>query len=153
MINREVAARLREEFWTTFGRYMAPVPSSEGLKINWMNYRTSFKDIRFRMDADHQAAIISISLEHQDEEVRELYFQQFEECKTLLSATLGEEWVWQRDVTLPEQRTISRIYKELPGFTVFNKAHWPELISFFKPRMIALDRFWENARYSFDALR
>jgi hypothetical protein len=153
MINREEAARLREEFWTTFGRYMAPVPSSEGLKINWINYRTSFKDIRFRMDADHQAAVISISLEHRDEEVRELYFQQFEECKTMLGAILGEEWIWQRNVTLPEQRTMSRIYKELHGFTVFNKAHWPELISFFKPRMIALDRFWENARYSFEALR
>jgi hypothetical protein len=50
-------------------------------------------------------------------------------------------------------KTVSRIYKELPGVSVFNKSDWPELISFFKPRLIALDAFWENARYSFDDLR
>ena len=27
-----------------------------------------------------------------------------------------------------------------------------ELISFFKPRIMALDRFWENAKFVFDVL-
>jgi hypothetical protein len=153
MYKRDEAARLREEFWTTFGRYMNPVPSSEGMKINWINYRTTFKDVYFRMDAGQQSAMISISLEHHDDEVRELYFQQFEEFKTLLHAALQEEWVWQRKVWVREGKVISRIYKELPGHSLFNKEHWPELISFFKPRIIALDRFWEDARYGFEALR
>ena len=153
MFKHNEATHLREEFWTTFGRYMSPVHSSEGLKINWINYRTSFKDIRFRMDADHRSAIISISLEHADDGVRELYFQQFEELKTMLHSTVEEEWVWQRNLVVTDQKVNGRIYKELHGFSLFNKQHWPELISFFKPRIIALDRFWENARYSFEALR
>ena len=153
MFKREDSARFREEFWTTFGRYMNPVPSSEGLKINWINYRTTIKDVHFRMQVGRQSAIISISLEHHDEGVRELYFQQFEEFKTLLHATLEEEWEWQRNALITEQKVISRIYKEVHGISLFNKQHWPELISFFKPRIIALDRFWENARYSFEALR
>lgn len=153
MFKRQEAARIREEFWTTFGKYMSPVPSSEGLKINWINYRTTYKDVYFRMDADQHSAMISISLEHTEAGIRELYFQQFEELKTLLHNTLEEEWEWQLQSRGIEGKMISRIYKEISGVSVFNKEQWPDLISFFKPRIIALDLFWENARYSFEGLR
>ncbi len=153
MFKRDDAARLREEFWTTFGKYMSPVPSSEGEKINWINYRTGFKDILFRMDADNHSAMISISCEQQDADMRELYFQQCKELKKMFHASVAEEWKWQSNAVVVEQKVISRICKELHGFSVFNKEHWPELISFFKPRIIALDQFWENARYSFEAFR
>jgi hypothetical protein len=132
---------------------MNPVPSSEGLKINWINYRTTFKDVYFRMDASQDVAIISISLEHKDEGMRELYFQQLEEFKTVLHATLGEEWNWKSNVQVAGQREVSRVYKEMHGYSIYSKEHWPELISFFKPRIIALDRFWEDARFGFEALR
>ncbi len=153
MFKRDEASRLREEFWTAFGRYMSPVPSAEGMKINWINYRTALKDVYFRMDANQKAAIISISIEHADPGIRELYFQQFEEFKNLVHATLEEEWQWQLNARAGEDKVISRIYKELPNVSVFNRDQWPELISFFKPRIIALDQFWENAKYSFEALR
>lgn len=152
MYKSEEAAHLREEFWTAFGRYMNPVPSSEGLKINWINYRTTFKDVNFRMDASGQSASISISLEHSDEGMRALYFQQFEMVKPFLQEALAEEWEWQRN-SFATGKEISRIYKELPDCSIFNKDDWPRLISFFKPRITALDRFWEDARYSFESLR
>jgi len=153
MFKRQEASHLREEFWTTFGRYMNPVPSAEGLKINWINYRTSLKDVYFRMDANQQLARISITIEHHDAGIRELYFQQFQELKILLHTTLEEDWEWQPQARVADDRTISSIHKDLTGFSVFNKEQWPALISFFKARIIALDRFWEDARYSFDALR
>lgn len=152
MYNREAASMIRKEFWTAFGKYMSPIPSAEGLKVNWINYHTGVRDVFFRMDAGAKSAIIAISLEHRDTEVQELYYEQFLEFKTLLHTTLGEEWLWCLHLTVNESKTISRIYCELPDVSVFNKAQWPELISFFKPRIIALDSFWENARYSFDGL-
>lgn len=153
MFNRQQAFHLRQEFWTTFGRYMSPVPSAEGEKINWINYRTTLKDVYFRMDVNQKSAIIAIILEHPDASIRELYFQQFQELKSLLQSTLEEEWEWESHSRLEDDKIISRIYKELPGVSVFNKEQWPDLISFFKPRIIALDYFWEDAKYSFDALR
>jgi Domain of unknown function (DUF4268) len=153
MFKRDEASRLREEFWTTFGKYMSPIPSAEGMKINWINYRTGIKDLYFRMDANQKSATISIALEHSDDGVRELYFQQFQELKMLLHTTLEEEWEWQSHARVAEDKVISRIYKELPDVSIFNKDHWPQLISFFKPRIIALDSFWENAKYSFDGLK
>ncbi len=153
MFKRDEASSLREEFWTVFGKYMSPVPSAEGSKINWINYRTTIKDVHFRMDASDKVAIISITLEHKDLGIRELYFEQFEEFKSLLHTALEEEWKWQLRANLTEGKETSRIYKELTGVSVLNRDHWPELISFFKPRIIALDRFWENARHSFEALK
>lgn len=152
MYSRDEASRIKHEFWTTFGKYMRPILSADGMKINWVNYHTRLKDVYFRMDAGKKSAMISISIEHSDPEIQELYYEQFLEFKELLHNILEEEWEWELRAPVDE-KVISRIYKELPGFSVFNKDHWPELISFFKPRIIALDGFWENAKYSFEGLR
>lgn len=153
MFKREAASRIRQEFWTTFGKYMRPIPSAEGLKINWVNYHTGLKDVYFRMHAGPKAATISISVEHNDADIRDLYFEQFMEFKDLLHATLDEIWQWQRRASQEEDREISRIYSTLPGVSIFNRDDWPALISFFKPRIIALDVFWSDARYTFEALK
>jgi hypothetical protein len=153
MFSREEASRIREEFWTSFGRYMSPVLSAESSRVNWINYHTGVKDVFFRMNASQKSAAIFISLEHRDPAIQELYFEQFLELKEFLHASLSEEWRWQMHVPAEEGRIISRIYKEITNVSVFNRDHWPELVSFFKPRIIALDSFWENAKYSFDSLR
>lgn len=153
MFKRQEASHLREEFWTTFGQYMSPVPSAEGMRINWINYKTGLKHVYFRMDVNQNLATIAITLEHPEAGIRELYFQQFEELKTLLHESLGEPWQWQLQLHTHDGKVIARIYKELPDVSIFNREQWPELISFFKPRIIALDQFWENARYSFEALK
>jgi hypothetical protein len=153
MYTRDEASRIKEEFWTAFGKYMSPVPSAEGTKINWVNYHTKVKDVHFRMDADKKSAAIYISMEHRDPVIQELFFEQFLEFKNLLHNTIGEEWIWQLHVPIAGEKLISRIYKDISDVSVFNKSQWPELISFFKPRIIALDSFWENARYSFENLK
>ena len=152
MFTKEELSRTKHEFWVAFGRYMSPIPSSEGTKIGWLNYHTQIKDVHFRMDAGLTSGVISISLEHSDSVLRELYFEQFKLLKNILHEKLGEEWEWQLQIPM-KGKMISKIYKELPGVSVMNRDHWPDLISFFKPRMIALDSFWEDAKYSFEALR
>jgi hypothetical protein len=152
MFTKEESSRIRHEFWTTFGRYMNPVLSAEGMKINWVNYHTRLKDVYFRMDAGAKSALIAITMEHRDPAIQELFFEQFLQFKTLLHTELGEEWQWELHATVAG-KVLSRIYKEVPGVSILNKEHWADLITFFKPRIIALDNFWENARYSFDGLR
>lgn len=153
MYSRGESSAIRQEFWTVFGRYMNPIPSSEGLSINWVNYHTRVKDVYFRMDAGPKAASIAITLEHRDAGIRELYFEQFLELKQLLHGTLEESWSWEHHVEMPDGRIISQIIQLLPDVSVFNKEQWGDIISFFKPRIIALDSFWENARYSFEELK
>lgn len=153
MYTKEQASQLRQAFWTTFGQYMNPVPDAEGLRVNWLNYNTRVRQVHFRMNADKQRATIGIELSQPDEEIQELFFAQFTALKQLLHETVGEEWTWVLHDQDDTGKLVSRIYTQLEGVNVFDRQHWPALISFFKPRMIALDAFWNDAQYSFDDLR
>jgi hypothetical protein len=153
MFSRQEASKLRQEFWTTFGQYMNPVLSSDGDKINWINYKTGEKDISFRMNADNKSAFIAIELTQTDSGIRQLYFEQFLQLKNIFHDSVNEEWIWELHVQNENGKLISRIYKEIQGCSIFKKEDWPGLISFFKPRIIALDEFWSSAKYTFEMLR
>ncbi|WP_375415862.1 DUF4268 domain-containing protein [uncultured Hymenobacter sp.] len=153
MYSQAEASRLRQEFWTAFGQYMRPVPPAEGGSVNWTNYKTGLKGVFFRLHADARSARISIELTQADADVRALFFEQFEALKTLLHETLGEEWTWQADATDAHGQPLSGIYQELRPANVFARESWPALISFFKPRLVALDAFWADAQYAFEELR
>lgn len=153
MYAKHEAAQLKKEFWTSFGQYMKPVPSAEGETINWINYKTGEKNISFKMHADNKTAVIAIELNHSDAEIQQLYFEQFRQMENLLQEYLNEEWNWELHFVTLEGKILSRIFKTLPDVSVYNKNNWPDLISFFKPRIIALDGFWSGAKYAFELLR
>jgi hypothetical protein len=153
MYSKEQASRIRQEFWTTFGQYMSPVPNAEGEKINWINYRTGEKHIHFKMDAGNRAASIFIEIAHPDDTIQQLYFEQFQQMQALLHETLGEEWQWALHQQDEFGKVVSTIGTNLPNTSILDKTKWPVLISFFKPRIIALDEFWSAAKYAFELLR
>jgi hypothetical protein len=153
MYSRQEASRLRQEFWTVFGQYMSPIPSAEGEKINWTNYKTGEKNIAFRMYADNKKAVIAIELTHKDRDIQQIYFEQFRQLKNLLEDAVQEEWHWHLHSFDETGKLVSRIYKEKTGINIFQKQDWPELISFFKPRIVALDEFWSSVKYAFESLR
>ncbi|WP_316736161.1 DUF4268 domain-containing protein [Pedobacter aquatilis] len=152
MYSKEEAVRLRQQFWISFGQYMKPVPSASGSTVHWTNYKTGVKNIFFKMDADKKTATISIQLTHPDSGIRHLIFNQFEEFKAMFTSTVNEEWDWVQDYTDENGKTVSQILISLNGFSIFNQSHWPDLISFFKPRIIALDEFWDNVKPVFEDL-
>ena len=153
MYSKAEATQLRQAFWTTFGQYMAPVPSAEGDTTNWINYKTGLKHVYFRLQADNHRARVAIELTHPDAGIRELFWAQFEELRTLLHETLGEPWTWEAEALDANNLPLSRIGTELAAVNVFNRDDWPRLISFFKPRIMALDAFWADAQWSFEALK
>lgn len=79
MYKKDEASQLRQAFWTAFGQYMAPIPSVEGEKINWVNYKTGVKNVYFRMFADSKKARISIEITHSDICIQELFYEQFKD--------------------------------------------------------------------------
>ena len=70
MYSRQEAAQLKQEFWSRFGQYLAPVLAADGEKINWINYKTGEKDIYFKMEADNKEAFIAIEVTHKDPEIQ-----------------------------------------------------------------------------------
>jgi hypothetical protein len=150
MYSRAEASKVRTEFWIAFGQYMKPVPNAQGRKINWPNYRTGIKDIYFRMRAERDYASIGIELGHADVELQELFFDQFKELKNLLQSSLQEEWEWKLHAQNDMGQTVSKIEKILHGINVMEKEDWPKIITFLKPRIIALDEFWDNVKPGFE---
>lgn len=153
MYSKTEAAQIKQAFWTAFGKYMSPVLSSEGLKISWVNYHTGFKNLYFRMNADNKKAVVSIELTQPDVEMQQLIFERLGQFRKILEDHVNEEWTWvlhQRDSS---GKTISRIYTEINNVSVFNQQTWPEIISFFKPRIIALDEFWNLVKDNFEELK
>jgi hypothetical protein len=150
MYSKEQASQLKQAFWTAFGQYMAPILSADGLRTNWVNYKTGVKDIYIKMQADSRMATIGIEVTHTDRELQQLYFEQFLTYKAMLHSALNEEWNWQLLTTNEYGKSVSRIYTEISPVNIFQKEDWPKLISFFKPRLIALDEFWSNAKPAFE---
>lgn len=150
MYSRAETAAAKHAFWTAFGQYMQPVLNAEGLRVNWINYKTGLRLVYFRMDADTKRAAISIQILHPDEAERHQIYEQFVTLKPLLHQHLGETWAFEKDVTAAQGKSISRISQTLGDVNMMQRADWPQLISFFKPRIIALDAFWNEVKWSFE---
>ena len=105
------------------------------------------------MQADTRKASIAIELTHPDAEIQEMFFDKFRDLRLVLNDALQEEWSWELHTQDENGKTVSRIYKELKPVNVMNQDDWPQIISFFKPRIIALDEFWNNVKEGFEELR
>ena len=151
MYTRQEASLIRKNFWTRFGQYMRPVQGAEGDTINWLNYKTGIRHIYFRMDAGKESASIAIELSHPDTIAQEYYFEQLQNLKTIFQESVGEEWDWQLLIPDENGNPVSRIEKKLEGVNIFKEEDWPAIISFLKPRIIALDNFWIMVKDSFEA--
>jgi hypothetical protein len=146
MYSKEEISKTKTAFWTMFGRYMKPVPSSWKDKVNWLNYKTGIKDVFFSMDADNESASIGIELRHPNEMTRKKLFEHFQRLQKILEESTGETWQWQQDVANEHGQMISSISIALQDVNILDKASWPVIISFLKPRIIALDAFWGDVK-------
>lgn len=152
MYTKTEAAQRRQAFWTAFGQYMAPVPAADGRPTHWVNYRTGVRHVGVRLSADQRRATIALELTHPDGGLRALFYEQLLELRPLLLETTGDGWTWQTDARNENGQPVSGIQQELAPVNLFERADWPQLISFFKPRLMALDAFWDQARHAFEDL-
>jgi hypothetical protein len=150
MYSKAELTRLKESFWIAFGRYMSPHLSADGEKVSWTAYKTGIRQLYFRTEADEDGAAIAIALTHPDPAIRHQQYEQLQQLRQMLEAETGEVWTWQHDVVDASGRTMSRIGTELAGVSIFRQEDWPQLISFFKPRLLALDSFWSMAKMGFE---
>lgn len=153
MYKKEEASRIRQAFWKAYGMYMALQLSAEGLKINWINYKTGIKYLNFKMDADKGHADIHIHLSHPDIEIQEMMMEQFKAVEKLLQSHIQEKWEWKLHEKDEHGNIYSFIGASIDNVNIFDQNDWPKLIQFFKPRMIALDAFWSEAQYGFELFK
>ena len=129
---------------------MQPLPGEAGKPVNWLNYITGIRHLYFRMDADNNQAIIAIEMRHDDLLLQQYYFEKFRELEKMFKQMMNETWQWELHIIDEDGKRVTRISAVLKGVNVFNTADWPLIISFLKPRMIALDTFWALVKDRFE---
>ena len=147
MFTKEEASKLKSEFWTTLGQYLKPVPSVDGEKVNWINYKTGVKGIQYKMNAEKNYAFAGVDILGTEDRRNQL-LQVFE----TLSEQLSPNLIWVQDAETDSGELVHRLYNDAEEISIFRKADWPELISFFKENIIAFDKFWVENKFIFETL-
>ena len=151
MYNKQQINETKELFYTSFGKYMGKNKSVLGKKIKWINYPTQIKHTYIRLFVDDKLAKIYIELQHKDEEIRALYFEQFKQLKSAFESCVGS-WIWTECAQNEFNQFSSRIEKEVQNVNIFDKNTWSVIFHFFEENLIKFDAFWINFKDLFKQL-
>ena len=149
MYNKQEASAVRQQFWTRFGQYMAPVPSVGGEKVHWINYKTEIKGIFFKMNADNNRAYVAVEINVGDAGLQQKYFETFLQFKKPFEVAAGKDWEMRQHFITEDGKEIARISAELNGVNIFRESDWPVIISFLKIHVMGLDAFWSEFKGAF----
>jgi hypothetical protein len=133
MFSKEEAALLRKEFWTSFGK---------SFPRKWLLYNTKIKGVSLKFVADTKKAMICLDLEHSDELMNLLYYDQLLSLKSLLETELPEI-IYDDAYELENGKIIHRIYVPFDEkFNIHNKNTWRACYEFFVEKMSILEGFF-----------
>ena len=133
MYSKQENQQLKQEFWIAF---------AEKYPRKWILYDTKIKDFSFKFFVDNKKAQVSIDIEHRNEEIRLAYFEKIVALKNILEEEFIPDLVFEKNYTLENGKTISRIWVEKTGITVSNRSCWNEIFEFFNEKMNALELFY-----------
>ena len=142
MFSREEKKELNTSFFQLFIKRMSRHKSLGGGGIRWESYRTGVRGIFFRLLTFPEVGL-AIDLQFKDAEIRALFYDQFEEFKSMLNSHIGEEMVYEPRIMLDSGVIVSRIWVKLEGAHFYDKAQWPAIIDFYEVKLLALDEFWD----------
>ncbi|WP_445749208.1 DUF4268 domain-containing protein [Polaribacter sp.] len=133
MFSKEEAALLRKEFWTSFGK---------SFPRKWLLYNTKIKGVALKFVADKKEAMVCLDIEHSDELMNLLYYDQLLSLKSLLEAELPEV-IFDDAYELENGKIIHRIYIPFEEkFNIHNKNTWRACYEFFVEKMAILEAFF-----------
>ncbi len=134
MFSREESARIRQEFWTSFGK---------SFPRKWILYNTKIKGFSFKFDADRKKAMVCLDLEHPDEMANELLYDQMLSLKAILTNEFLPEIIYDDHYELENGKVIKRIYvNHEQKFSIHNKNTWRDCYEFFVDTMTQFELFF-----------
>jgi hypothetical protein len=133
MYSKEETQRLKREFWVTF---------AEKYPRKWVLYDTKIKDFSFKFYVDNKKAQVLIDIEHRNNDKRTAYFEKLEALKNILEEEFISNLVFEKEYTLENGKTISRIWIEKLGVGFSNRNYWDTIFDFYNEKMDALERFY-----------
>ncbi|MFC4269537.1 DUF4268 domain-containing protein [Polaribacter marinivivus] len=133
MFSKEESARLRKEFWTSFGK---------SFPRKWLLYNTKIKGVAFKFLADRKKAMVCFDIENPDELTNLMYYDQMLSLKSLLENEIPEV-IFDNNYELENGKVIHRIYiPHQQKFSIYNKNSWRDCFEFFYETMSKFELFF-----------
>tara|TARA_R100001369_G_scaffold49261_1_gene75850 strand:- start:6102 stop:6530 length:429 start_codon:yes stop_codon:yes gene_type:complete len=133
MFIKEESKKLREEFWTNFGK---------GYPRRWVLYNTGIKEVQLKFTFNTEFAQVSLDVFSADEVIQEYYFEKIYGLKSILKDEYLKQIQIDTNYVLPEGKMIIRFYVQLNSVNIHNKDHWPQVFEFLNENMILLESFF-----------
>ncbi|MGY5351509.1 DUF4268 domain-containing protein [Wenyingzhuangia sp. IMCC45533] len=134
MYSREEAARIRKDFWVSYGK---------SFPRKWILYNTKIKDFGFKFVANRKQAQVALDIANSDIDQRELLFDQLLSLRKIIESEFLPNIIFDKDYVLESGKVVSRIYVELPTkFSIHNKDTWASCYSFYNDSMHQFELFW-----------
>jgi hypothetical protein len=135
MYSKEENQKLKHEFWVEF---------AQKYPRKWVLYDTKIKDFSFKFYVENTKAKVHIDIEMRNKELRIQYFEKMVALKNILEDEFIKDLVYERNQTLENGKTISRIWVEKENVSVSNRKYWDEIFDFFFEKMNALELFYSE---------
>lgn len=144
MLSKEEKKALNTLFWSGFKEFMKKTNSSNGRRMNWLNYPSDVKGIFIRLEADGKGARLCIDIQPKDDGIRTILWEQMNELKRVLESNMNSETFWLEDYNLSDTQTISRIYWETTAGSIYKNEDYETLYHFLKLRLVEFDIFYQE---------
>jgi hypothetical protein len=144
MFTKEELKAHKTAFWQQFKTRMQNVRSSNGRKMNWINYPSEVEYIYVRLDADSKCARFMIDIQAKDEGIRAIIWEQLQELKAVMTSEMGSEGTWIEDAHSFHIPHFSRIEWILNGINFFEASDQEKIFDFLADRLICFDRFYQE---------
>ena len=135
MFSQEESKKIRQEFWTSFGKEFPH---------KWLLYNTKMKEIQLKFTFDRKVAMVSLDIVDDDEMIRAYYFEKLQSLETVLRSDYLPEAILREKYELPEEKVVSRLYVELENVSIHNKKDWPQVKNFLATKMMQLEEFFND---------
>ena len=135
MFSREESKKIRQEFWTSFGKEFPH---------KWLLYNTKMKEIQLKFTFSRKIAQVSLDILDEDEMIRAYYFEKMQSLENVLKSEYLPEATLEEFYELPEGKIISRVYVEMHNVSIHNRRDWPEVKKFLATNMLQLEEFFKD---------
>ena len=132
MFSREESAKMRQEFWTSFGK---------SFPRKWILYQTKIKGLSFKFNFDTKKAMVLMEIEGSLEH-RIKYFEKIQSLQDILERDFLPNVVYAESYELENGKEVSCIFVEKKGVCIHNRETWQKAMLFLNENMIKMEDFW-----------
>lgn len=144
MLSKEDLKAYNSQFWDVFRIRMRKHKSSNGRRINWINYPSDVKSVFIRLHADKKGVALNFDVQFKDPEILDLVWEQLLEMRKIMETTMEIKGEWLEDNYLENGLRFYRIQWAKPDLNYFKPETHEEIYIFLETTLLKFDEFYQE---------